>query len=106
MKKRISKQSCNAVFKICFYSAVTDSLAIYSVVRTEDVSNGQTPMRPRRLRYSCSLSLIFNIQTEGCEVYEQLIICSYINLPQEEACKLETELKVVRFPFSNNQLTL
>lgn len=97
----MKKQSCNAVFKICFYSAVTDSLAIYSVVRTEDVSNGQTPMRPRR--YSCSLSLIF---TSGCEVYEQLIICSSINLPQEKACKVETELKVVRFPFSNNLLTL
>uniref|UniRef100_A0AAX7W0V4 Ig-like domain-containing protein n=1 Tax=Astatotilapia calliptera TaxID=8154 RepID=A0AAX7W0V4_ASTCA len=31
---------------------VTDSLAIYSVVRTEDVSNGQTAMRPRRLSSS------------------------------------------------------
>ncbi|XP_026016867.1 uncharacterized protein LOC113018014 [Astatotilapia calliptera] len=30
---------------------VTDSLAIYSVVRTEDVSNGQTAMRPRRLSW-------------------------------------------------------
>ncbi|CAI5678460.1 unnamed protein product [Oreochromis niloticus] len=35
----------------------TDSAVIYSAVRTEDVSHGQTTIRTRRLRYSCSLSV-------------------------------------------------
>ncbi|XP_025757771.1 low affinity immunoglobulin gamma Fc region receptor II-like isoform X2 [Oreochromis niloticus] len=38
-------------------SRETDSAVVYSAVRTEDVSYGQTTNRTRRPRYSCSLSL-------------------------------------------------